>query len=35
MVNMMTATRQFESNQRCIQALDTTLDRAVNDIARV
>ncbi|MHB9130804.1 MAG: flagellar hook-basal body protein [Armatimonadota bacterium] len=35
MVEMMSATRQFESGQRCIQALDATLERAVNDIARI
>lgn len=35
MVALITATRSFEANQRCVQAIDATLDRAVNDIARV
>ena len=34
MVGMITAVRQFEANQRCIQALDSTLDHAVNDVGR-
>ncbi|HEY3417320.1 MAG TPA: flagellar hook-basal body protein [Armatimonadota bacterium] len=34
MISMITATRNFEANQRVVQALDATLDRAVNDIAR-
>ena len=34
MVALITATRSFEASQRCVQALDSTLDRAVNDIGR-
>ena len=35
MVTMISATRSFEANQRCMQIQDATLDRAVNDIGRV
>jgi flagellar basal-body rod protein FlgG len=35
MVTMITALRQFEMNQKAFQTQDETLDRAVNDIARV
>jgi flagellar basal-body rod protein FlgF len=34
-VNMMTVMRNFESNQKVIQAIDETLGRAVNDIGTV
>jgi flagellar basal-body rod protein FlgG len=33
-VDMITATRAYESNQRVVSMLDNTLDKAVNDIAR-
>ncbi len=35
MVDMMTALRVYEANQRVIQSLDQTLDKAVNEIGRV
>jgi flagellar basal-body rod protein FlgF len=35
MVALITATRQFEANMRCLQAQDSTLERAVNDLGRV
>lgn len=35
MVDMMTALRVYEANQRVIQSLDQTLEKAVNDIGRV
>ncbi|MHB9025455.1 MAG: flagellar hook-basal body protein [Armatimonadota bacterium] len=35
MVALINATRSFEANQRVVQAMDATLDRAVNDIGRV
>lgn len=35
MVDLITAMRSFEAGSRMVQAYDSTLDRAVNDIARV
>lgn len=35
MVDMMTALRLYEANQRVIQSYDQTLDKAVNEIGRV
>jgi len=35
MVNMISALRAFEANQKVIQAMDQTLDRAVNEVGRV
>ncbi|MGN1147692.1 MAG: flagellar hook-basal body protein [Lachnospiraceae bacterium] len=35
MVNMISITRQYESNQKVLQTLDNTLDKAVNDLGRV
>lgn len=35
MVNMISITRQYESNQKVLQTLDGTLDKAVNDLGRV
>lgn len=35
MVDLITATRTFEANQKCLQAQDSTLQHAVNDIGRV
>ncbi|NPV90693.1 MAG: flagellar hook-basal body protein [Firmicutes bacterium] len=35
MVNLITAMRSFEAGSRLVQAYDSTLDRAVNDIARI
>ncbi|NTV90141.1 MAG: flagellar hook-basal body protein [Clostridiales bacterium] len=35
MVNMITVTRSYEANQKMIQAMDTTLDMAVNQVGRV
>ena len=35
MVEMITVTRAYESNQKVIQSIDATLDKAVNDIGRV
>lgn len=35
MVDMMTALRLYEANQKMIQSLDRTLDKAVNEIGRV
>lgn len=35
MVSLITAMRAFEAGSRIVQAYDSTLDRAVNDIARV
>jgi len=35
MVNMMTITRNFESNQKVIQAIDETLGKAVNEVGTV
>lgn len=34
MVSLITVTRLFEYNQKCIQVQDATLDRAVNDVGR-
>ena len=34
MVALIAATRTFEASQRCVQALDATLDRAVNEVGR-
>jgi flagellar basal-body rod protein FlgG len=35
MVNMIAAMRAFEANQKMIQAMDQTLDKAVNEVGRV
>jgi len=35
MVNMIAALRAFEANQKMVQAMDQTLDRAVNEVGRV
>ncbi len=35
MVNMITITRAYESNQKVIQTVDTMIDRAVNNVGRV
>ena len=35
MVNMMTIIRNFESNQKVIQAIDETLGKAVNEVGTV
>jgi flagellar basal-body rod protein FlgG len=35
MVDLMTALRSYEANQRMIQYLDRVLEKAVNDIGRV
>ncbi|MCH5275150.1 MAG: flagellar hook-basal body protein [Lachnospiraceae bacterium] len=35
MVNMIAITRQYESNQKVIQTIDDTLQRAVNDLGKV
>lgn len=35
MVNMITITRAYESNQKVIQTIDTMLDKAVNNVGRV
>jgi flagellar basal-body rod protein FlgF len=35
MVEMITITRAYESNQKAIQTTDTMLDRAVNDVGKV
>ena len=35
MVNMISITRQYESNQKIIQTYDRTLDTAVNDLGRL
>jgi flagellar basal-body rod protein FlgF len=35
MVNMMTVMRNFESNQKVIQAIDETLGKAVNEVGTV
>lgn len=34
MIALIAATRTFEASQRCVQALDSTLDRAVNEVGR-
>lgn len=35
MVEMITVTRAYESNQKIIQTIDSTLDKAVNQIGRI
>ncbi len=35
MVNMMTIMRNFESNQKVVQAIDETLGKAVNEVGTV
>ncbi len=35
MVNLISITRAYESNQKVIQTIDDTLDVAVNQIGRV
>jgi len=35
MVDMMTALRSYEANQKMIQSLDRTLEKAVNEVGRV
>ncbi len=35
MVNMISITRQYESNQKVVQTIDDTLQKAVNDLGRV
>jgi flagellar basal-body rod protein FlgF len=35
MINMMTVLREYESNQKVVQAMDETLGRAVNDLGTV
>ena len=35
MVNMMTIMRNFESNQKVLQAIDETLGKAVNEVGSV
>lgn len=35
MVNMISITRQYESNQKIIQTIDRTLDKTVNDLGRI
>jgi flagellar basal-body rod protein FlgF len=35
MVNMITTLRAYEANQKVIQAIDTTLDKAVNEVGRL
>ncbi len=35
MVDLITITRAYESNQKIIQAIDDTLDKAVNNVGRV
>lgn len=35
MVNMITITRAYESNQKVMQTIDTMLDRAVNNVGKV
>ena len=34
MVEMINVTRAYESNQKVIQTIDSTLERAVNDIGK-
>lgn len=34
MVALIAATRTYEASQRCVQAIDATVDRAVNDVGR-
>ena len=35
MVNMITIQRAYEANQKVITSIDSTLDRAVNNVGRV
>ncbi len=35
MVEMITITRAYEANQKIIQTVDGTLDKAVNDVGKV
>ena len=35
MVNMITIQRAYEANQKVITSVDSTLDRAVNNVGRV
>ena len=35
MVEMITITRSYEANQKVIQTIDTTLDKAVNSVGKV
>ncbi len=35
MVNMITVTRSYEANQKIITSIDTTLDKAVNEVGRL
>jgi len=35
MVDMITVTRAYEANARVLQAIDSTLDKAVNQIGTV
>ena len=35
MVNMITISRAYESNQKVIQTVDGMLDKAVNNVGRV
>jgi len=35
MVNMIEVTRNYESNQKVIQTMDNTLDKAVNEVGRI
>ena len=35
MVELISATRTYESNQKVIQTIDETLDKAVNQIGKV
>lgn len=35
MVNMITIMRAYEANQKVIQAIDSTLDKAVNEVGRI
>ena len=35
MVDLISITRAYESNQKVIQTIDSTLDKAVNQLGRV
>ena len=35
MVNMITIMRAYEANQKVIHAIDSTLDKAVNEVGRI
>ena len=35
MVSMITITRAYETNQKMMQTIDSTLDKAVNEIGKV